>query len=204
MFNFLNKRYRARRRHGVSEVEGAVLTIAITLIAGAALFGYVNDEAATNERQYGAAVGGTVNFLNENFVVVNMAFPAGSNSIEVWLYNNGQVALQVSQITLYDGAETQLDLAYPGFTSSTATQTVSGGSFCVEGGITDAIQSSVLQSLETPALSSVSVPPGSSPTAVTLNLPPGCSLTPGTTYDVNVLGVYGNDVTYYSVYTGGS
>jgi archaellum component FlaF (FlaF/FlaG flagellin family) len=179
------------------------MTIAITLIAGAALFGYVNDEAATNEQQYGQAVGGTVNFLNEQFVVVNMAFPSGSNSVELWLYNNGQVALQISQITLYDSANTQLNLAYPGYTSSSTTQTAApSGSFCVEDGVTEQVQSSQLTT--SPALAGVSIPAGSSPTAITLQLPSGCTLTSGTTYNVNVLGAFGNDIIYYSVYNPGS
>ena len=60
---------RRRGRAGISEVVAAVLTIAITLIAGAALFGYVNGQAATSESNLGNAVGGNVNFLNERFVV---------------------------------------------------------------------------------------------------------------------------------------
>ena len=180
----------------MSEVEGAVLTIAITLIAGAALFGYVNDEAAVNERQYGQAVGGTVNFLNERFAVVNMAFPS-PDSVEIWLYNDGQLNLQVTQITLYDGSESQMNLAYSGYSSSTSTETANGG-FC------DSIDIPSSSLTTNPTLSSVSAPAGTTPLEITLQLPAGCTLTSGLTYDVNVLGVHGNDVIYYSVYDPGN
>jgi len=173
------------------------LTIAITLIAGAALFGYVNSEAAVNEKQYGQAVGGTVNFLNERFAVVNMAFPT-PNSVEIWLYNDGQLNLQVAQITLYDGSKSQMNLAYPGYSSSTSTGAMNGG-FC------GSTQNIPAYSLATnPSLPSVSISPGSTPLEITLQLPSGCTLTSGLTYNVSVLGVYGNEVTYYSVYNAGS
>jgi len=192
----LSRWYHARRRHGVSEVEGAVLTIAITLIAGAALFGYVNDEAAVNEQKYGQAVGGTVNFLNERFAVVNMAFPS-SNAVDIWLYNDGQLNLQVAQITLHDGSESQMNLAYPGYSSSTSTETANGG-FC------NSINVPGSSLTTNPTLSSVSAGAGTTPIEITLQLPSGCALTSGLTYDVSVLGVYGNVVTYYSLYDPGN
>jgi hypothetical protein len=42
----------------------AVITIAITLVAGAALFGYVNSQAATSESSLGQANAANVDFLN--------------------------------------------------------------------------------------------------------------------------------------------
>lgn len=198
--------YLHRRRKGVSEIEAAVLTIAITLIAGAALFGWVNDEAASNEQQYGQAVAGSVNFLNERFSVVDMAYPPSSNSITIWVYNDGQIALQISQVTISNtngSCGCEMTLVYPGFTTSTATETASNNNFCVESGVTDPIETSDLPPTE-PSLPGVSIAPGSNPVGITLVLPAGCELSTGSTYSVNVLGLYGNDATYYSEYSGGS
>lgn len=206
MFNFLKRRYRDRRRQGVSEVEAAVLTIAITLIAGAALFGYVNDEAATSERQYGAAVGGTVNFLNENFVVVDMAVTPGSSSVTLVIYNNGQEALNISSILLKNNelasSGDSLDVTYAhnvfASTNNVGCGSVDGGS--VSGSATVTINSNPYP------LGSATVPPEGNPVTFTLALPVGCTIAqappanPTTiTYYATVTGVQGNVVTDYAV-----
>jgi len=80
--------------------------VAITLIAGAAVFGWINGQAGTSESAYGQSVASNINFLNERFVPVSQTFTgAGSGNAcsggsspnfqctgaNFWIYNNGQV-----------------------------------------------------------------------------------------------------------------
>jgi flagellin-like protein len=181
---------RAAHRAGVSEVMAAVMTIAITLIAGFALFGYINGQAAASENKLGAAAGGNANFLAEKFVVVQMSFsttctgPSPTCAI-IWVYNNGQLGLGLQWIHLYNGTKTAnnipIDVTYTGTTGSS---TLSGT--CGTG--TEASPDFLFD-----------LPPLASPTSLNLFLPSGCSFTTGTTYYVNVLAQFGNQVVYYAV-----
>jgi len=104
-----------RRRVGVSELLGTLIMVAITLIAGAAVFGWINGQAGTSENAYGASVANNVNFLRERFVIVAQSFAASPPStglacstvggsspnyectlVTFWPYNSGQV-----QFTLF-------------------------------------------------------------------------------------------------------
>jgi flagellin-like protein len=90
-------------RPAVSEVTGTILTIAITLIAGFAVFGYINDQATVSEGQYGQAVAGAVNSVRESFVIIDMSVSQQCTSgVNMWIYNNGEVSLQIVQVLLYD------------------------------------------------------------------------------------------------------
>ncbi len=191
---------RARgRRRGISEVTGTVLTIAITLIAGFAVFGYINAQAAVNEDQYGQAVAGSVNSLRESFVLVDMSFsysgcPGGGTScVNLWIYNNGGVTLQLRQISLYDSTKSQTYVTYAdspsGSGCGTAASPSTGSASYAQNGLPFSFGQSgnVIGS-------------GSSPVELTLSLPAGCSLAgqgSNTTYYVTVLGLYGNVVSDY-------
>jgi len=60
---------RSRRRKGVTELITAMLLIAMTLVAGFAVFGYVRLQANVSELSYAQSVGGTMSYLQERFVV---------------------------------------------------------------------------------------------------------------------------------------
>ena len=80
--------------------------VAITLSAGAAVFGWINGQAGTSERAYGASVATNVNFLRERFVIVASNFtscgltPRSCSTLGVYLYNNGQLTDNISRITI--------------------------------------------------------------------------------------------------------
>src|SRR5262245_15136906 len=80
----------------------------MTLIAGAALFGYVNGQASTSEAKLSSANAANVNFLNERFVIVDMAVASGGTTMQLWVYNNGNLALNLVQIVVYDGTKSNL------------------------------------------------------------------------------------------------
>jgi flagellin-like protein len=171
---------RPQHRTGVSELMAAVVTIAITLVAGAALFGYVNGQAATSESNLGEANARNLNFLNEKFVVVDMAIQSGSGTANIWIYNNGNLALQLREIALYDGSKSSFYLVFN-------NSEISSGPGCVGFGSATPF---IFGSAGTPIQNE------SAPLEITLTLPPGCQFSPSTTYYANVVGLYGNVVVY--------
>jgi flagellin-like protein len=178
---------KTRRRAGISELMAAVLTIAITLIAGAALFGFINGEAANSENNLGNANAANVNFLNERFVVTDMSFNNSLDQAYVYLYNNGNVTLNISEIKLYDAAGDSGtgggNPLYAIFNSSPST---------VQPGECGTALSPIVQG----STSTPSIPADSYNTSpIVLTVPNSC-LASGTTYHVLIVGFYGSEVEY--------
>lgn len=180
----------ARRRRGISELVGTVLTIAITIMAGSAVFGYVNGQAGVSEQAYGQSALGAVEALKESYVPFNMVFT--STTVSVYFYNSGTTAFYPVQLTIYDGAKA-LDVLY----SPTQFVNLNNPSGC-----TKSPSSSYLsQPLYNPAASSQPsnvyglAQGGISYITLTLT----CSLTfntSGTIYYLLVTGLYGNTVSF--------
>jgi hypothetical protein len=191
---------RPRRRIALSEVVGALLSLAITVIAGAAVFGYVNTQAGVTENRYAQSVGSAMGSIQEKFVAVDMSF-GSSTSVTVWLYNNGQLTLQLTQIRLFDSTG-KINLLY--------NYTISGGT--KTNYVYDMLSTlstkckTAASPYESPTISSVSTLTGNT-LAITLTIPPlqlGCpsfgqSFQSGTIYTVRVVGYYGNIVSYSQV-----
>ena len=182
------------RRRGVSEIVATVLTVAITIVAGAAVFGYVNAQAGVAEGQLGQA-GDAVNaYLNEQFSVVNINFT--SNALSLWLYDYGGVNLQPVQVQLYNGSKTL-------FVQFNATKVVdlNDPSGC------DVAASSYESPILYNALKGAVNPSGvvdiaqGAVKSITLTLPSCVSTTfaSGKTYYVSVTGLYGNTMTYFQM-----
>ena len=92
-----------RRRVAISEIMGSLLMIGITLIAGAAVFGYVNGQANTSANQVGASQGVNINYLREkeSITFVNFDSDTGlSNSLSIYTYNNGAVTLTLNGLSI--------------------------------------------------------------------------------------------------------
>jgi hypothetical protein len=175
--------------------------LAITMVVGAGVFGYVNQQAGVSAQQYGSSAGATVNYLQERFVPVEMNFaynfPAGctthceSSTITVYVYNNGNILNNFQQIEVYNGTRSKIDLTF----TATAVTNVNSGCKITSG----------ISSVENPVLGTgsgtFSVSTGSIG-SVTLTVHNSCYssyLDQGDTYYVNVLGIYGNVVTYFQV-----
>jgi len=81
--------------------------ISITLVAGAAVFGFVNGESGTSAQAVGNDVSSNINFLNEREVIVYAAMQGVSPSTQanVWVYNFGLFnPMIVSSIPVFQGA----------------------------------------------------------------------------------------------------
>ena len=186
--------HRHTARHGISDLMATVLLVAMTLIAGAALFGYVNGQAANSETSLGNANASNVNFLNERFVVVDMAVPSFgtpnctvvSCSATIWIYNNGGLTLNIEQIVLYQASNKQnLYVVFDGSGSSGGCGSASSPAHGSSPGFVY-------------GQGGTGINAGASPVQITLKLPVGCFTGFGssTTYMANVLGLYGNIVLY--------
>jgi len=188
-----------RRRVGISELTATVLLIAITLIAGFAVFGYVNVQAASNESQLGAAYAGNVNYLKERFVIAQMIFASGS--VTVYVYNNGEAALSLASIEVYGSPRSSMDILYNSTGAFELNVAQDQLKECSE---------TTPATYENPFITAFSDPIGST-SSVTLTLPsfpagcPPVAFSPQSdsasgAYSVNVIGAYGNVVNSYQVY----
>ncbi|MDG6990961.1 MAG: hypothetical protein JRM99_06015 [Nitrososphaerota archaeon] len=205
------------RRHALSEVVGTVLVAAMTIIAGAAIFGYVNGEAGTASQAYGQAVGNSVQYLEEKFSVVDMAaanVTCGTStcaSFTIWIYNTGKIQLSLLQVRVYDPSSPSgwnLNLLYNystigGSSVNRIHDLAAGASKC---GITATSyetppmtgSGSFAAAISNTATIQLIVPPTSAaPTGATC--PSFGQLAHTDTYFAAVVGLYGNTNTYSQV-----
>ncbi|MDG7010846.1 MAG: hypothetical protein JRN57_01875 [Nitrososphaerota archaeon] len=206
-----------RRRPAISEVIGTVLVTAMTLVAGAAIWGYVNGQAGVASQAYGQSVGNSVQYLEEKFAVIDMQIanvtcPGGigtCGSFTLWIYNTGKIQLTLEQVRVYDASKNwNLDLLYNYVTSggsvtNQVTDLTAGASKC-------SIQASTY---EKPAVGgSLSYfAPISNTTEIQLIVPPTTATPLGSTcpsfgqlahttpYFAVVAGSYGNSYTYSQI-----
>ena len=180
---------------------GTLLMVSVTLVAGAAVFGFVNGQAATSEAQYGASVASNVNFLNERFVMVSVQFsnnfpinpsPCAKslgqtycNQVSISIYDNGAVDLTIKQITLKNmTSKSSSGATVPGLSiTSDTTSTRATGYACTSSGISS---TPVKQNAVPPVVFTFTLPACILPTS---------SILVGGSYQIQVLGSYGNVVT---------
>ncbi len=81
---------RRKGRVAISEVLGSLIMIAITLVAGAGVFGFVNGQSGISSSAVGANAAKNINFLNEKETIVYAAM-VNANSANVWVYNYGSI-----------------------------------------------------------------------------------------------------------------
>ena len=111
-----------RRGRGISELMGTLLMIAITLIAGVAVYGWVNSQAGVSESALGANAVKQANYYKESLVIVSVQFYADTGSgqtactavgsytycdeMAIAVYNNGGVGLTVANIIVLTASST--------------------------------------------------------------------------------------------------
>ena len=192
-------RYSRHGRRAASEAIGAVLAIAITLIAGTAAWSYVRNQAGASEVALQGGALNTNNYLSEHFTVPDMYYPS-TTSMTFWVYNTGAVTYQAFSVRFYgstagsvnllfnftqNGAGVKTDYVYD-LTSSLATKCKLGAG-----------------SYETPSVSAA-LAKTTNAQLYTLTVPPALANCPsfgqtfvaGTTYTIIVTGIFGNVVTH--------
>jgi hypothetical protein len=190
----------AGRRVGASEVVGAILAIAITLVAGAAAWGYARNQAVVSESALQTNYGITNNFLNEKFEVTTMYF-GSTTQATFWIYNLGTLTFSPFSVRLYDSAGL-INLEY-NYTGSGASRT--DRVYDLSSSLATKCKTAA-SSYESPILTTSTVKSTNQQTfALTIpgtlsNCPSfGQTFASGTTYTVIVTGLYGNVYTYAQV-----
>ena len=191
---------------------GTVLTAALTIVAGAAIFGYVNGQAGTASQAYGASVGNSVEYLEEKFAVVDVSFsascPSGtSGCATIWIYNTGKIQLSLEQIRFYDSAN-KVDILY-NYSSSGGSYTNSLHDLAAGAGQCGVTATS---SYESPPLAGTGAfaGPTTHVTTIELGIPSsgpvgqtcpsyGQTISKTDTYYFAIVGLYGNSYTYSEV-----
>jgi archaellum component FlaF (FlaF/FlaG flagellin family) len=198
----LRLRVTSRKRAGLSEQVGALLLIAITVISGAAVFGYVNSQARVSELNYANSVGNTNNFLAENMKVIDMYF-ATTSQIGIWVYNTGSTTFAPFSVRLYDSAGLiNVLFNYTG----TAVKTDRVFDLKANAANFHSTCRAVGSTYESPTLSTTSTKVQNAQLLL-LTIPPTTTNCPsygqlfntGTAYSVVVTGVFGNTVTFYQL-----
>jgi hypothetical protein len=174
----------------VTELVASMLLLAMTIVAGFALFAFVRSQAGISELSYAQSVGGTDSYLSERFVVTLLSFT--SNSVSVYLYTNGQIPTQVAQVEVYGPTRSALDVVY-----SAAEVTTNDPPSCSG-------QVKATSSNESPMLGTGTGTFDEKVNyagSVTLSLPScsGLTFTTGDVYFVDVVGMNGNTAVYYQV-----
>ncbi len=102
--------FRSKRgRHGVSPVIATVIILAITVALGLGLWSFVNGQVGTSTQSFANDITDYVNYVNDRYVLVNMAFnydasksitspPCPAQCASVWIYNNGNVPVNVTGV----------------------------------------------------------------------------------------------------------
>ena len=192
-------------RLAVTEITGTLLMIAVTLVAGAAVIGWVNGQAASSENVLGQNAANQANYFKESFVVVSVQFSNNApnfcqatggqtycNQVSIAIYNNGGIGLTIQSVTFANttsksasGARVptmSVALSLPTPTSASYTMTYTCGS----------TKGTTTAAAPTQPVAQASVPP----TLYTFTLPPLCPITSGildgASYSLQVLGLYGN------------
>jgi len=169
--------------------------MAITLTAGFSVFGFVNTQAGVSESKYGQAVGATINYLQERLVVAQFVFSSGA--LTVYVYDNGNVNLQLAQIEIYDSTKTVVDVIYS--STSAVDQLHSGCGVSASAAETPVIGTGSGRFSATPAGQAQSIQLTLPNSAMNVNCPISPNWVSGTAYYAKVLAQYGNQVVYYQV-----
>jgi flagellin-like protein len=88
-----------KKRLAISELLGSLIMIAITLVAGAAAFSFVNGQTSASAKQLGASQDSNINYLQEKESIALVNFD-NSTGISIYLYNNGAVTLFINSFSI--------------------------------------------------------------------------------------------------------
>jgi archaellum component FlaF (FlaF/FlaG flagellin family) len=86
---------------GVSPVLASIIMISVTIAGGMAIWSYVNTTSADVTEAYGEDVTSNINSFNEDFVITYVGLNATTDTISIWMYNNGQMDTEIKQILIW-------------------------------------------------------------------------------------------------------
>ncbi|MFC1754851.1 archaellin/type IV pilin N-terminal domain-containing protein [Thermoproteota archaeon] len=86
---------------GVSPVLASIIMISITLAGGMAIWSYVNTTSSSITESYGQDVSNDINNINEDFIITYFGLNSTSDTVAIWMYNNGQFDTVVKQLLIW-------------------------------------------------------------------------------------------------------
>ena len=207
------------KRAGIAELTGSLLMIALTIVAGAAVFGWAISQAGVSEGSLGQNAANQANYYHEGFVIVSVQFsyitggtteacPASGgnnwcNQVSVAIYNNGQEGLTIQSIVLASASSKSVSgTAVPPLTMTYALTSATAGSYSVPSytcGTTTGPPPTVSENLLQTGVSEPIAIQSTPPTLFTFTLPTVCpttsSILDGALYSVQLVGMYGSSQT---------
>jgi flagellin-like protein len=194
-----------KKRVAVSELVGTLVMVAVTLVAGAAVFGWIDGQAGVSETAYGQSVAKNVNFLNERFSAIAVVFQGGGTcsggectSANFSIYNTGSVSFTLYSVRVLSLNSSQpLDATFY-YTSSAGCQGPNSLCFSASAG-SSSCSSSNSNFLINPPTYPLPQSKLSSDFEITTPTNGQCSAGPlylysGSTYTFTLVGLYGNTV----------
>jgi hypothetical protein len=175
-----------------------MLAIAMTLIAGAAAWGFVRGQAANSEGALESNAIATNDLLSEHISVVDMYF--GTTTAGTFMiYNTGSLTYQIASVRLYDSAGL-INLLY---SSSGSGASKADYVYDLRSTLSSQCQTAAYTSYESPSVTLTTVKT-TNEQLYTLTIPPTTSNCPsfgqtfvvGNTYTVVVTGIYGSVQTF--------
>lgn len=114
------KQGRRRGRLGVSPVISSTIIIAMTVVLGLSLWSFVTSQVNTSTQSFASATTDYVNYVNERYVITNMAFgyddpkikgcPDDSKCVTIWIYNFSERDVRISRVLFGDSAANQQEI----------------------------------------------------------------------------------------------
>ncbi len=116
---------------GVSPVLASIIMITVTIAGGMTIWSYVNTTSSQVTEAYGQDVTSDINQINEDFVITYLELNTTSDTVSIWMYNNGQLDTEIKQIIIWTltnttatSTDTNLQLAKRGTGNITFTHSI--------------------------------------------------------------------------------
>jgi len=210
-----------KKRPGIAELTGSLMMIALTIIAGAAVFGWALGQAGVSEGALGQNAATQANYYRESFTIISIQFAYNNggtpgacqlsggqtwcNQVSVAVYNNGGEGLTVQSIVLSRASATSASGgSVPPLSLTLSLTSASAGTYQAPAsapytcGSTTGPPPTVTENLLATGVSEPIATQSASPTMFTFTLPSICATTSGILdgglYSVQVVGLYGNAV----------
>src|SRR5579875_973675 len=96
-----------RSKLAISAILGAILMTGVTLAVGFGVWAWARTAATNSELNFGNAVGSNLNYLKENFEIINANFSSSATqNVTLWFYNPGNTTVYIAQIIVSNVSST--------------------------------------------------------------------------------------------------
>jgi hypothetical protein len=83
--------------------------LSVTIVGGIAVWAYVNTTSATVTESYGQEVVSDINNLNEDFIITYIGLNSTTDTVTIWMYNNGNMDTNITQVLIWSLSNSTAD-----------------------------------------------------------------------------------------------